>query len=450
MVALTWDQTGGGPVSVSFERGGHASHQLSVVQDVDAEPGLGTAESGGVKPSSDLYWTGGSRCIRLSFRLPGEVVLSNPRAVFINTSGTAAGPGTGPPERATTEGGMLGGLFGASAAEAMTTRPPIVRRYQWGAAKPRPNCLEYAPEIKMAYVHHTSGSNSYSRSQSDDIVRGIQYYHEHVRGYCDIAYSFLVDKFGTVFEGRAGSMTTNVIPGSQSGFNTYTFSVSAIGNFQSAFPSSAMVSAIERVLAWRLDVAHVPAIGSARMESAGGTTDRYRKGQLITLPDIAGHRQTSFTDCPGNNLYALLPTIRGVVSRIGLPKILYPREGKRAFVPVIQEVKFTATGTSALQWDVDIADASGNVVRTFTASGDQLSVYWDGTDQQGLPLPPGKYTVTIGGNRSDGKLARPAVLTVALRVQGTPTPSPSPSPSVSPSPTPTGSPSPTPSPTASV
>src|SRR5919198_3486973 len=210
MVALTWDQTGGGPVSVSLERGGHASHQLSVVQDVDAEPGLGTAESGGVKPSSDLYWTGGSRCIRLSFRLPGEVVLSNPRAVFINTSGTAAGPGTGPPERAPTDGGMLGGLFGASAAEAMTTRPPIVRRYQWGAAKPRPNCLEYAPEIKMAYVHHTSGSNSYPRSQSDDIVRGIQYYHEHVRGYCDIAYSFLVDRFGRVFVGRYDSDNTAV------------------------------------------------------------------------------------------------------------------------------------------------------------------------------------------------------------------------------------------------
>ena len=52
----------------------------------------------------------------------------------------------------------------------------MVTRAEWGARKPRKHCLAYVPSVKMAYVHHTSGSNSYSRAQSDDVIRGIQYF----------------------------------------------------------------------------------------------------------------------------------------------------------------------------------------------------------------------------------------------------------------------------------
>ena len=83
------------------------------------------------------------------------------------------------------------------------------------AARPR-----YAKRVAFAVVHHTAGSNAYTRSQSAAIVRGIELYHVRGNGWNDIGYNFLVDKYGQVFEGRAGGIDRNVIGAHAEGFNT--------------------------------------------------------------------------------------------------------------------------------------------------------------------------------------------------------------------------------------
>lgn len=68
----------------------------------------------------------------------------------------------------------------------------------------------YDNGIHAAIIHHTAGSNDYSPEDSAEIVRAIYAYHTQTLGWCDIAYNALVDKYGQVFEGRAGGITKAV------------------------------------------------------------------------------------------------------------------------------------------------------------------------------------------------------------------------------------------------
>ena len=75
-------------------------------------------------------------------------------------------------------------------------------------------------------------------------------------GWNDIGYNFLVDRFGTVYEGRGGGIDQNVIGAHAQGFNSGTVGVALVGNFIAATPTEAQQDALVRLLAWRLDVAH--------------------------------------------------------------------------------------------------------------------------------------------------------------------------------------------------
>src|SRR5207253_6993904 len=111
--------------------------------------------------------------------------------------------------------------------------------------------------VHFAIVHHTAGTNSYTEAQSAAIVRGIELYHVKGNGWNDIGYNFLVDKYGQVFEGRYGGMERPVVGAHAMGFNTGSVGVAVIGNYGDSGISVAARASLVRLLAWRLDVAHV-------------------------------------------------------------------------------------------------------------------------------------------------------------------------------------------------
>ena len=415
-VGLEWRQTAGGTIHAAIKSGGSRG-QLGSSTVVDSDggegPDVGSPEYHPEHRSTALLWTGGARCIEFSLKLPDGVSMSGLRAVFINTSGTAEGGGAADAGAALSP---LESLFGASPANAMTTRPRLVARAEWGADESLRNCdPAYAPRLKMAFVHHTAGSNDYSRSESDDIVRSIYWYHTQVKGWCDIAYNFLVDRYGTVFVGRYGGEKRPTIPAATQGFNTGSTAIAAMGNYMDARPASATVDAIERVLAWRLDVAHLPASRWARMTSAGGPNTRYSKGTKVWLKLISGHRATGYTDCPGDHLNRLLPEIRRATSALGRPKILRPRRSTSSITfGGADKVRFTARASNTLAWTLDIRSSGGVVVRRYARIGAELDVRWDGTDDLGLPVPPGEYAVVIRGSTATGATARRARLRVEV------------------------------------
>jgi hypothetical protein len=119
-----------------------------------------------------------------------------------------------------------------------------------------------------------------------------------------------VDKFGTIYQGRRGSIDAPV-PGAQAGgFNTDTIGISAMGNYDVVAAPAAMVTAIERVLAWQAYRYDVDPKGTTRLTQSGKGTARWSSGTTVTVPTILGHKVTNFTACPGRYLDAKIPSIR--------------------------------------------------------------------------------------------------------------------------------------------
>jgi hypothetical protein len=337
MIGLHWSGTG----SVSYRaRATDGLWSAWRVADADSGPDLRSRERQHGWKDGAADWTGASTLVQ--FRTQGSV--SRLRAFYLWSQV----------------------MDHPTRTLSLAGSPAIVPRTSWFAdekivrAKPL-----YAPSLKLAIVHHTAGTNNYTPAQAAAIVRGIEVYHVKGNGWNDIGYNFLVDRYGTVYEGRGGGTTRNVIGAHSLGFNTGTVGIAMIGNFTSASPPPAMQSALVSLLAWRLDVAHVDPSSSVVYTSGGN--GKFHAGKVVTLHAISGHRDTGPTECPGNAAYALLPAIVRRVTATGLPKL---------YSPVVSgalggDVRFQARLSSARPWTLAVTDAAGTVV-TRQAGNSQL------------------------------------------------------------------------------
>jgi hypothetical protein len=134
------------------------------------------------------------------------------------------------------------------------------------------------------------------------------WYHTHRLGWSDIGYNFLVDKFGRIWEGRAGGVARKVYGAHTLGFNHASFGVASISNHGEYPARKKMRSAVVRLTAWKLDANGRNPAGRTWIYSHG--SDRFREGARVRLPVIDGHRDTNFTECPGRRLYRILPGLR--------------------------------------------------------------------------------------------------------------------------------------------
>jgi hypothetical protein len=277
------------------------------------------------------------------------------------------------------------------------SRPAIVTRAAWGAdetiVRGRPS---YATELRFAVVHHTAGSSSYTRSEAPAIVRGIQLYHVQANGWNDIGYNFLVDRFGTVYEGRAGGADANVVGAHAQGFNTGSVGVAVLGTYGAAAPPAAAEAAVARLLAWRLDLAHVDP--QSVLTVASGGSPKHPAGVPVMLRAVSGHRDVGATECPGDAFFARLGPLSVTAGATGAPKL---------FEPVVDTtdpaaVAFRARLSSVLDWRVTVADEAGSAVAVGSGVGDRVDWAWDSTT-----VPPGAYRWTMEATSTRGS-ATPA------------------------------------------
>jgi hypothetical protein len=197
-------------------------------------------------------------------------------------------------------------------------QPPIIARSAWAGVHSPPAVPPAYGKVRLAFVHHTDNPNGYSAGAVPAMLLAMYQFHRFVRGWHDIGYNFVIDLFGRIWEARAGGIDLPVIGAQAGGYNVESTGVAVLGTFSSVVPSRAALSALEQLLAWKLSLHGLHALGRTTVEvnPFDAFYTPYAGGTRISLPHIAGHREGCTTDCPGNAFYARLPAIRPRVAAL--------------------------------------------------------------------------------------------------------------------------------------
>jgi hypothetical protein len=152
----------------------------------------------------------------------------------------------------------------------------VLCREAWGARPAGDGLARHV--IERLTVHHTAVQFD-DRRVAARRLRGYQTYHMDDRGWPDIAYHFLVDLDGHVFEGRdpayRGDTATEYDP-------TGHFLVCLDGHYDTQEPSPAQLAATADILAY--------------------ATVRYD----VDPATLGGHRDYASTSCPGAAVQAVI------------------------------------------------------------------------------------------------------------------------------------------------
>jgi hypothetical protein len=258
-------------------------------------PWTAMVDDAGAGRDTEPVWTGRADALQLRLnRMPRGL-----RAHFVRVSRA--------PEAAAARPARLRARARAAARAGV---PTIIPRAAWGADACPPRATPSYGEVQVGFVHHTVSANHYGPQDSAAMVLAICRYHRNSNGWNDIGYNFLVDRYGQVFEGRAGGVDQPVIGAQAQGYNAVSTGIANIGTFTSSGQTPAAVQAMAQLLAWKLSLHGVPVTGQVTVTSNGGASNRYPQGKDVTFERISGHRDADATECPGDALYAQLGEIR--------------------------------------------------------------------------------------------------------------------------------------------
>ncbi|MFI5676223.1 peptidoglycan recognition protein family protein [Streptomyces cellulosae] len=197
-------------------------------------------------------------------------------------------------------------------------RPRIVPRSAWlddDTRRPQPP-PRYDDKVVAVFIHHTDSSNDYACAETPRIIGDLYTGQTDSRDWDDIGYNFLVDRCGTIYEGRAGGIDRPVTGAHAQGFNHRSAGIAALGTFTAGLPvPKAMTESIAALVAWKLGLADIDPRAKVRMVSSNSLS-RYPVGTAVVLPAVAGHDDAYMTRCPGVALTARLPEIRRLAARL--------------------------------------------------------------------------------------------------------------------------------------
>jgi hypothetical protein len=168
-----------------------------------------------------------------------------------------------------------------------STAPAIVPRSQWSARPPAANRPVHTPD--RITIHHSASGNRVHGPQG---VRAIQDFHMNPpprgRGWSDIAYHFLVDQDGTIYQGnpenRQGSHVLDQ--------NRGNLGIVLLGNFDNGNPTDAQMKATAHLLK------HL--------------STKYNI--QLNRTNVKGHGERMATACPGVNLQSQMDRLLQLAS----------------------------------------------------------------------------------------------------------------------------------------
>ncbi len=270
------------------------------------------------------------------------------RLVYIDASAGPAAPAAAP-------------LVSAFAA----TEPKIVSRAGWGCDETLR--LDKAGKeiwereyytVEKVIIHHTDSPNEQDPLTA---IRAIYYYHAVTQEWGDIGYNFLIDRNGTIYEGRSGGV--NVVAGHALQYNYGSVGIGLIGDFTPLIapaptptPRPGTPTASAKPSPSPTPRATVAPYASQAMEAAliglvaytGRFLDPQGKYFFVDklIPNIVGHRDVLSTSCPGDNFYGRLAAVRsGAATILGATPTMDL---------TITEIKGSATVTAKTPYTVTV------------------------------------------------------------------------------------------------
>jgi hypothetical protein len=249
---------------------------------------------------TDPVWTGAADQFQLRFRGHARGL----RARFVHASPAAK---------------AIGRRASASRARQVPGAPAIITRTQWGGDTVKPRATPSYGQVQLAFVHHTVNANDYGPEDSAAMVLAIAKYHRDHNGWNDLGYNFIVDRYGQIFEGRAGGIDQAIVGAQAQGFNSVSTGIACLGTHTAVPQTEEGMEALARLIGWKLTAHGVPVAGPVTVTSAGGETNKFRAGSAVTFQRISGHRDGNATECPGDLLYGQLPDLRERAARSAGP-----------------------------------------------------------------------------------------------------------------------------------
>ena len=156
----------------------------------------------------------------------------------------------------------------------------VFPRSVWRAKPAKNNCRRHS--IHKITVHHTASVGKNSRTTAKRL-RSYQAYHQNKKGWIDLAYHYLIDSVGDVYQGRsvecAGDTSTNYNPSGH-------FLIVLDGNFEKQLPSQKAQQRLIELITYA------------------------RQAYDVAPENVLGHRDVAATACPGKQLYQRLGHIK--------------------------------------------------------------------------------------------------------------------------------------------
>ncbi|MFY9418041.1 MAG: hypothetical protein WAP17_02995, partial [Bacteroidales bacterium] len=187
--------------------------------------------------------------------------------------------------------------------------PTMIPRSSWCGSYSACQNPTYTPTYISAthtVIHHGASPDSYTDGAA--VVRSYWNYHVNTNGWSDIGYNYLFDKTGNMYVGRYNpNLPNSDVRGAHAGSsNSYSIGLNYLGNSDASgtAPTTAQNNKCCQFMAWWYDHKGFDPTSSASILCQDNVTR--------TIKRICGHRDVNpgGTTCPGNALYALLPTLR--------------------------------------------------------------------------------------------------------------------------------------------
>lgn len=160
-----------------------------------------------------------------------------------------------------------------------------ISRNRWHARKCKTNKVCLMNGVERVTVHHEGNPKPNYDSNSSQVARSlrqIQRAHFKMMGAADIAYHFIIDRQGMIWQGREmkyqGAHTK--------GNNAHNIGIMCLGNFNLQRPSMAQLNSLEQLCATVL------------------------AGYGIPPSKLYGHRELRSTACPGKHLFPFVKSMR--------------------------------------------------------------------------------------------------------------------------------------------